>query len=468
MVVSKGMNVPITKGSVVMSSVQNEVASGLTNVVRLNETTYRLSFAVLSSDIYEQVSLRLTEMAKSCNLSGFRTLSSKKTAMEQLIGPQVRQEVIQNLLGKGLNEKLAELRLDIMGSPQYDWVQDSHADEDCILVSATFETYPAVSMEEYRSLSIEVPKIEMNYAEYLTELESLRNKFGKWVPAKKCSMGKHKFLLDMAFCINEKVLERWRRVEVIGDETGFVTTDANIQRLIDTVKSLFESAPVGSRVHVDITNEIIDVLPNQLANCNVIKIFICKILELQPEMDDRELLKCIGINHETGQDPWKEFTRDMDRRLEIMMMSVLLDEILEKILKHKIVEIPERFLDEQYELEIERSRKSLRRVEEDPVAAEISRLLIRGETKKQIVLDILGRCVTNLRGVGVANGSDRVDAVKCLLKWVGENAVFTALNLASGDIRTRYKKCSDPVRRIAELCSDELSIILRKGACQEH
>ena len=77
----------------------------------------------------------------------------------QQYGPQVRQEVIGDVLKKNFNEAVRENNLRVAGYPHFE-PRSSEGNISPIEFSATFEVYPDVALGDLSEVEVEQPVVK--------------------------------------------------------------------------------------------------------------------------------------------------------------------------------------------------------------------------------------------------------------------------------------------------------------------
>ena len=121
------------------------------------------SILITAAEIDEQVSAKLTELAATVNMPGFRPGKVPMSVVKSRFGPQVQGEALKNALDEGARQAIEDNELRLASQPSvdikaYDEGKDLEAALSC-------EIMPEISMPDLAALKIEKPMLEAGKAE---------------------------------------------------------------------------------------------------------------------------------------------------------------------------------------------------------------------------------------------------------------------------------------------------------------
>jgi trigger factor len=165
------MNIVNQSGNVMQSNVEN-----------LGALERRLSVSVPHEIIETEMENRLKRLARTAKIPGFRPGKVPLKIVLQQYGPQVRQEVLGDLLQKSFSEAVRERKLRIASSPRFEpkAAAESAAEFE---FSATFEVYPDVVLGDMSAVSVEQPVVKVVPADVDKTLEEVRKQRVQYQPA---------------------------------------------------------------------------------------------------------------------------------------------------------------------------------------------------------------------------------------------------------------------------------------------
>ena len=141
------------------------------NVVKLNITVP----AIEATNAYN---LAVRRISQYVNIDGFRKGKAPRQVIETQVGKErIKQEAIENLMPKVINEAITENNLDVITQP-YITSYDFELGKD-LTVSVHVETRPEVKLGEYKGLNVEVEDIPVTEESFNKALENIQNQYAE-------------------------------------------------------------------------------------------------------------------------------------------------------------------------------------------------------------------------------------------------------------------------------------------------
>ena len=119
----------------------------------------KIKFVVPHQDYKKEVDKYYQKLGRQVKVPGFRKGKVPASLLEKQFGPDVKKEVLSNLISDRLNQAIAEKELRAIGQPH---LLEVNAEEGTdISVSASLEVLPTVDIQDYSGMEMEmkVPRI---------------------------------------------------------------------------------------------------------------------------------------------------------------------------------------------------------------------------------------------------------------------------------------------------------------------
>lgn len=155
-----------------------------TTLESLNGLERRLNVSLPLTEIDTEVSARLKKIARTAKLAGFRPGKVPLKIVEQQFGPQVRQEVLGDVVKKSFGDAVREQNLRVAGLPSIE-PRSGGEGGGAFEYSATFEVYPEVTVTDVAGLQFRRPVHEIVEADVDRTLEILRRQRVKFDPVER-------------------------------------------------------------------------------------------------------------------------------------------------------------------------------------------------------------------------------------------------------------------------------------------
>ncbi|MFT0532510.1 trigger factor [Castellaniella hirudinis] len=151
-------------------------------VEKLSGLERRVDLSVSVADIEKEVQAQLKRVARTAKVQGFRPGKAPLSIIERSHGPSVRYDVVNNQIGKTLDQVIADTNLRVAGSPTLEPKLED-VDEGVMAFTATFEVYPDVELPDLSTLQVTRSTVEVGDAEVQKTLDILRRQRTVFKPA---------------------------------------------------------------------------------------------------------------------------------------------------------------------------------------------------------------------------------------------------------------------------------------------
>jgi len=122
-------------------------------VEKLSGLERRVDLVVSLADVEKEVQAQLKRVARNAKVQGFRPGKAPLSIIERSHGPGVRYDVINEEVGRSLDQVLSDTKLRVAGTPTLE-PKTEGVEEGSLAFSATFEVYPDVELPDLSSLAI--------------------------------------------------------------------------------------------------------------------------------------------------------------------------------------------------------------------------------------------------------------------------------------------------------------------------
>lgn len=149
-----------------------------TTLETLGQLERRLHVAVPKAQIEDEIQRRLTELAKTAKVPGFRPGKVPLKMVAQQYGSKVRSDVISDTVQSSLNDALRDQNLRVAGFPRIEPRPD--VAEDQFGFSAVFEIYPEIKLGDLSAVTITRPVAEVTQEDVDHTIEILRKQRARY------------------------------------------------------------------------------------------------------------------------------------------------------------------------------------------------------------------------------------------------------------------------------------------------
>ena len=154
-----------------------------TTLETLGALERRLNVAVPLAEIEGEVRKRLTRLARTAKIAGFRPGKAPLRMLDQQYGSQVRSDVISERVQTTFNDAVREQNLRVAGAPRIEPHRSDAPGPDSLQFSAIFEVYPEVRVGDVSAIEITRPQSEVTAEDVDRTLGVLRAQRTTYSPA---------------------------------------------------------------------------------------------------------------------------------------------------------------------------------------------------------------------------------------------------------------------------------------------
>ncbi|MCE2644035.1 MAG: trigger factor [Burkholderiaceae bacterium] len=142
------------------------------NVETLGALERRIDLTVPAADIEKEVSTRLTKLARTVRMPGFRPGKVPLKMVAATYGAQVQAEVLNDKVGAAFTTAVSSNNLRVAGAPRLE--PKAGAPTSDLAFSATFEIYPEIKVGNLAEIEVQRASCEVGDAQIDKTLEIMR------------------------------------------------------------------------------------------------------------------------------------------------------------------------------------------------------------------------------------------------------------------------------------------------------
>jgi len=138
----------------------------------------RMEVSVPATRVRQQVDARLLKVSRTARIKGFRPGKAPIHVIRKHYGPQVKDEVVSDLIRETFAEALRQEKLQPAGGPRIE--AQKTGEPDGLRYTATFEIYPQIELADPAELKLTRPVAEVTEGDVDAMIESLRRQRPDW------------------------------------------------------------------------------------------------------------------------------------------------------------------------------------------------------------------------------------------------------------------------------------------------
>ena len=308
------------------------------SVNAINTCTKKLTFSFENLDLTTEIKAALVKKQKASNLKGFRKGKAPLGMVEQLFGPQIETEALNNFIQTKFYDAITKENLRVVGYPSFENMQ--YEKGKSVSFDAMVEIFPEVDLKDYSHYEFKKEKVEVTADDVTNMLKNYLGNKAEMLEV-KTDTGVEKGQFAVVNFEGEK--ENGDRPDEMKGSEHLLEIGSN------TFIPGFEEGLVGMKKGEKKTLELTfpeDYHLEELKNAKVK--FYVELLEIKekklPDFTD-ELAKEFG--YESVADFEKKNTEGLKKQKERQASQKLHQQILEKFIKENSFEVPHALISQQ-------------------------------------------------------------------------------------------------------------------------
>ncbi len=309
----------------------------------------RLEVQVPSERFAGAIEARLRQVAASARLKGFRPGKAPLPVVRAQFGPQVRDEVLNELMQSSFSEAVSQQQLRPATSPRIDNVVA--ADNSGLRYVATFEVLPEVKLKPFDSIVVEKPAADITEADLEAMIDSMRRQQPVFTALERAVEATDRVTVDFVGTLDGVAFEGGS-----GTNIPFVV---GAGRMLAAFEEGVKGLQAGGSRQVDVPFPA-DYGKAELAGKTAqFSITVSKVeAQSLPEVND-EFVTLFGVREGGVEAFRKEVRGSMQRELDQAVRTQLRTQLMDALYRDNAMEVPRGLVDENIqEMQLEMARRA--------------------------------------------------------------------------------------------------------------
>ena len=309
----------------------------------------KLKVEVPEDRVQGEVSKRLSSIAQSARLPGFRPGKAPMKVIAQRYGKKVREEVVGEIVQSSFQDAIVQERLRPAGSPTIDpleWESGSG-----VAYTAVFDVYPEVSLPPIDSLAISRPTAEVGDGDVDKVIERLRHQRRTWTAVERAAASGDRVVIDF-----EGTCDGAARDDLKAEQFA---VELGAGQVFEAFDKALAGAESGQELSLDLEFPS-DYGAGELAGKPVH--FEVKVKAVEepslPEIDE-DFAKAFGVEEGGVEQLKSEVRANMQRELTEGLRTATKQRVMEALLAGRELELPDSLVKREVERSMAQRRLEL-------------------------------------------------------------------------------------------------------------
>ncbi len=154
------------------------------DVSAVNSYQKKLQFTIPAADVRGELDTAFKRVGRKARLRGFRQGKAPRKVLEMRFGPQVRQDVANELIQRSYTSAITDHELQPVSRPSLEAANDLEAKND-FEFTITVEVKPEIEVKNYKKLEVVYPKVDVTKEELDIRINARLEECSKLVEVKR-------------------------------------------------------------------------------------------------------------------------------------------------------------------------------------------------------------------------------------------------------------------------------------------
>ncbi len=339
----------------------------------------RMKVSIPAEEVEREVDKRLKSLTRTVKMKGFRPGKVPLSVIASQYGPQVRQEVLNELTQRSFREAVAQENLQLASMPRIE-PQRTEPGED-YEYSALFEVIESFDIAPVKDIKITRPVAEITEEDVDAMVENLRRQRAQWQPVEREARDGDRLIIDYRGTIDGEPFEgnEGKQVPIVLGSGQFIAG--------------FEEQLQGARAGEDRTVEVTfpeDYHAKELAGKQArFEVHVDAVEEsVLPEVNE-DFVRSYDVPDGTLESLRAEVRRNMEDELAQAIRDRVREQVMDGLLTANPIELPQAQVEEQINALMNQTRENLQRQGINFGDIELSREMFEEQARKRVALGML-------------------------------------------------------------------------------
>ncbi len=305
-------------------------------IEHLENSSIKLTITIGNDEIRKEYDKLLKEYSKSLQIKGFRKGKVPPNVLERKFGESIKAETGQNLIQNSVEEAIQDVEEKPLPyeMPKLEEGDELDLEKDFTFV-ITYDTFPKVTLGEYKGLEIEVPQVTITKEDEKRELETIREQNALVIEKNEGKAEKG----DIVTIDYWEIDDEGNPIEDTKREDFVFTLGSgyNLHKIDDDVIGMEKDEEKLITKEYDEDFEV-----KELAGKSInLKVHLDTIKERKlPDLDD-DLAQDVSEKYETIDDLKKDIRKRLEDNLESKMREHKINALMDKVIQDSTIDPPE-------------------------------------------------------------------------------------------------------------------------------
>jgi trigger factor len=340
----------------------------------------RLTVTVPLAPLENQIRQRLTQVARTAKMAGFRPGKAPLGLVNQHYGNQVRDEVYSKAVEESFGEAVAENKLRVAGFPNIQHKPFEEAAKELAYV-ATFEVFPEVKLGDVKKIKIEKPELAVSDADIDKTIDVLVKQRVSYNPVKRASKKEDRVNINLTASLDGTMVEdtEGKGMDLVIGEPG---------RIADFDKAII-GAKAGDVKKFDITYPADHNSPQVAGKTVSYEVTVNSVAAPVLPALDADFAKSLGIEDGDLVKMRAEIKASLEQEVEKRVKARVKEQVFQALVDDAKLELPKAMVQEESIRIMRMTAQNLQQRGLDPKAMQLTPAIFEDQAKRSVTLRLL-------------------------------------------------------------------------------
>jgi trigger factor len=351
-----------------------------TNLETLSALQRRANVSVPIATLEAEIHKRLSRLARTAKIAGFRPGKVPLKLIEKQYGPQVRSEVLNDAINDTFGELVQKENLRVAGYPRIEPKQDN-TDQTKLEYTATFEVYPDIVIGDLSSTKVEKPVAEVKPADVERTIDILRKQKVTYRPATRPAMKGDRVLVDFTGTIDG--------VEFAGGQAKDLAITVGEGRMLPEFEAALAGVVAGDNKAFELTFPA-DYHGKEVAGKTaVFTMNVKSVSEPVLPVIDAEFAKSYGIADGNLEKLHEEIGANLRMELKRRVLARIREQVMEALRAVTPLTVPEALVDMDVQRQMQSAAADLKSRGVEPTSEQLRPEMFRDTAHSRVALGLI-------------------------------------------------------------------------------
>ena len=357
-----------------------------TSVETISNLQRRMTIKVPVAALESQIKQRLTQVARTAKVAGFRPGKAPVGLVNQHYGDQVRDEVYSQAVEASFSDAVTENKLRVAGFPNIEHKPFAEAATDFEYI-ATFEVFPEVKLGDLSKVNIEKPTLEIAEADIEKTLDVLVKQRVSYNPVKRAAKAGDRINIALTASIDGEQVESTndKGIDLVLGEPG----------RIEAFDKELAGGKTGETKKFDIQYPK-DHNPAQLAGKKVsYEVTYHAVSEAVYPKIDKEFAKQLGVPDGDVKKMHAEIKMSLEQEVEKRVKARVKEQVFQGLIEATNLDLPSALVSSEINRMAQMTAQNLQQRGMDPKQIKLEPAMFEDQAKRSTSLRLILSEVVN-------------------------------------------------------------------------